>query len=1036
MKELGPGTLGSIKQGNAVLFLGAGASVGARNNDERILLGDDLKDRLADTFLNGVGRNWSLSKVAEYAADQTSWQKVQRYVAQQLEGYQPAPQHLKIADLRWKAIITTNYDQIIEKAYRENAKPTQRIERVIRNNDSYVQHLCDPSVVPYIKLHGCISCITDPDLRLVLANEDYMRFKTSRSNLAMNFQQLAKECTVIFVGYKLEDPHIQQILFDLSDSNVPRQRYVYVEPDLNDLEITYWRGKRFDVIKDTFFGFLEYLTKEISRSDVQLSKLLKRNTTALSRKIAGHQTPSTDLLWYLENGATFVDTQIARDGIATSAFYRGYSDDWSFLAANLDSRRSIVDSILKSVFLSSGSEQGVIVSALTGYAGAGTTVALKRIAWDAVKNHEKSVLYLSGQGLFRADLIEELADLINERLFVIVDDAPSHAETLTKSIRQFKLNGRNISFLLAGRTNEWNNHCETLDPFVDTALEIGDLRTREIIELIEKLEIHHCLGVLSDYTRDERIKIFEDSQAANRQLLIALFHATQGKNLAEIAHDEYNRIEPRKAQEIYADICTLNRFGAPVRAGLIARLSNIRIEEFRRNFIRPLEQVVIVESSARNADFTYRARHSQIAEWVFDIAFESPDRKISQLIRFLSCLNTDYITDRDTMEKMLRGKSLAGAFDDKRLVGRLYAAAIEANIRQSYIWHQRANYELNHSGTDFHAALGFINKSMALEQKNTLAQRHTKARILRSLAKQERNQLQKQRYREDIFELLSAHMQKSKDTRPYSLLIDTLIDQMDEIMQESGNEEAIASLVSRIQRHFLEGFQRFSDDPYLLTTQARFSEKLDDTPKSLEILKKAFLKDRSNSFIAIRLARRLIANSDITGANSIIRECLSENPTDKHLNLEMAKTLMLNPAADIDTLHQYLNRSFTKGDSHHEARFIAARHFFVNSQEGRATELFRELKSGSFSMEQKRFIRSRQKDPNNRELAIFSGRIHTIYDAYAFVHCRMFSQDIHMRIVDSDKSDDSFKLQQGQDVTFNLGFCYLGPEAINVKPTL
>ena len=320
MSGLGPGTLASIKQGTAVLFLGAGASLGAVANDRKIPLGDDLRNLIANHFLSGQGKDWTLSKVAELAADQSDWISVQKYVAKNLEVFGPSDFHRKIPNFRWKAIFTTNYDLIVEKAYRENEDRIQRLAPVIRDNENYLESLTDPTCVPYVKLHGCVSYVSDPSSRLVLCNEDYARFSEYRSNLVAHFRQIARESTVIFVGYNLADPHIQQILFDVSDPNVSKPRYVLVQPELKRIEIDYWSARRVDVFQGTFEAFLFHISSQVSTSEITLSALVSDGANPLTKKIASHTKPSADLLWYLSHGVEYVSPASSVGASDASAF--------------------------------------------------------------------------------------------------------------------------------------------------------------------------------------------------------------------------------------------------------------------------------------------------------------------------------------------------------------------------------------------------------------------------------------------------------------------------------------------------------------------------------------------------------------------------------------------------------------------------------------------------------------------------------------------------------------------------------------------
>ena len=80
-----------VRDGKAVLFLGAGASAGATHPDGRSALKDDeLRDLISDRFLGGARRDQTLARVADYAKVISSSQEVEKLVAGQFEPLRPA----------------------------------------------------------------------------------------------------------------------------------------------------------------------------------------------------------------------------------------------------------------------------------------------------------------------------------------------------------------------------------------------------------------------------------------------------------------------------------------------------------------------------------------------------------------------------------------------------------------------------------------------------------------------------------------------------------------------------------------------------------------------------------------------------------------------------------------------------------------------------------------------------------------------------------------------------------------------------------
>ncbi len=94
-----------------------------------------------------------------------------------------------------------------------------------------------------------------------------------------------------------------------------------------------------------------------------------------------------------------------------------------------------------------------------------------------------------------------------------------------------------------------------------------------------------------------------DADHADRQLLVALHELTQGKPFEEIIYDEYRKIRPATAQQIYLDIATMHQFGANARAGAISRIAGIGFEDFQQEFLGPLIDTIHIKTDPYTRDY-------------------------------------------------------------------------------------------------------------------------------------------------------------------------------------------------------------------------------------------------------------------------------------------------------------------------------------------------------------------------------------------------------------------------------------------------
>ena len=345
--KLTPWLLGAIKNGEAILFLGAGSTMGARRQDGKPPpSGLQLRDLLSETFLGGKRKEWPLDRVADYAKNLSTLGAVQSVIREQFEDLKPAPFHFLIPKFRWYAIVTTNYDLVLERTYERTSDRLQNLAPIIRDGDNFSQKLRDPNLVPYLKLHGSISVINDSSLPLILASEEYAKYEKNRTRLFGHFKDWGLEHPIIFCGYQIADPNIQHILFDLADLGISRPLYALVNPSLDELDETVWRGRRFETLKADFETFLKYLDQTIPFHARVISALRRTDQLSIARWFVTQIQPSDGLIEYLDGELEYVFNGIPTEGISPSAFYRGLTNSWEAFKQNLDIRRRVTDDIL------------------------------------------------------------------------------------------------------------------------------------------------------------------------------------------------------------------------------------------------------------------------------------------------------------------------------------------------------------------------------------------------------------------------------------------------------------------------------------------------------------------------------------------------------------------------------------------------------------------------------------------------------------------------------------------------------------------
>lgn len=1020
-----------VREGNVVLFLGAGATRGATDPQGRQPPdAQQLSNLLAEKFLGKeyVGR--ALDQVAALAISETDVVTVQTFIAQQFVEFQPAEFHKLIPTFVWSAIATTNIDLILERAYDAVTGRLQTPVPFIKNGQRIEDRLRATNSVIFLKLHGCITRIDDDSNQLILTRDQYVTHRVSRSRLFERLREFAQERPMLFVGRSPADMDLQMILSEVTSVNETMPRSYLLAPNIAGADERYWTARKIGCLRGSLEEFLRALNADIAPTFRKLATGMQGTPHPVSKRFSSAMPLSVSLLAFLSRDVDYVHSALPTPPPNARAFYRGYFADWSPIVNNLDVTRTISDTIIADNFLTGEEERSSVqeLIVLKGHAGSGKSVTLRRIAWEAGTQYEKLCLFAKEAGRVDYESIRELHMLSRLRIFLFVEPASDHKDTIKRLLSECRREKIPLTIITAERHGEWNSQCEELDTYVTREYELRYLSAHEIDELIVLLARHKSLGHLEQLTPEERQQAL--AKKANRQLLVALHEATLGKAFEDIIFDEYESISSPEARTLYRTVCIFHRLGVSTRAGLLSRVHQIPFRKFRESLFKPLDFIVFARFDELVRDHVYRSRHPIIANMVVERALLNPKDRFDDYIRVIRWLDVDYEADRLALRDITNAKQLRSLFAEADFVHEIFRAAKERDPLNPSILQQEASFEMGAPSGDYELATDLLQKARKLNPRNSSIQ-HSLAELSLKKAARAQRPAEKEKYRAEARTLANSLINGgAHESHPYHTLLKIGLEELAEQMGASEDvSSANAKKIGELEGLLGRARTRFPGDSYVLDAEAQLSELLGKHPRGLLALQVAFQKDKRNPYIASRLARMHEDAGRIDAAVEVLKECVEVNPSEKNINFRLAILLDKVPGTTTQDLKYYLRHSFTKGDSHYEAQFRYARLEFLDGNAGQAMEIFEQLASAPVP------IRIRERPQGEVVGVRYSGIVVKLDESYVFLNrdgkaSRIFAPR------DNIEPKTWAGLEFHSRVTFGLAFNYFGPIALNVKREL
>ncbi len=640
-----------IKPEQTSLLLGAGASVpsGApsgvqlahslANRANPPIDGDEL-DEVAGIFLNRLGRAALVAAVRE-----------------ELKGLTPTGGLLGIATFKWRAIFSTNFDSLVEEAYRQGRVPLD----VVRSNYDFSKDR-DSSRTTLFKIHGCISQdIADGNnARLVLTESDYDDVGRYRQALFASLEANMHTSDTLIIGQSLRDRHLRDLakkVASLSGEGIPGRVFLLsYEEDEARADLFEQRGIR------VAFGSLDDFVHAMA-------------STAPTSNTPAYSTASTDVAWLAPRLATST-LAVAHSVTLTpnaTALFEGSAATYADIANGLTIQRTVTKRLAEL----QDSAKGYFVT-LSGAGGVGKTTAVRELL---VRRHGEQFLCWEHLNDFTLDVdgwIEKEAELrrANRQGILFVDDAPATMAEVNRLVdRLGSIERPYLRVVLTATTPQWSSRAKSRYFFSRGSIErLSRLTETDIDQLVNLVDRESSISDLvspsfKQLGRSERVKRLRDR--CNADMFVCLKNIFATEALDQILLQEFALLGPEE-QDVYRTVAALQAMGSRVHRQLVVRLLGIDAGILSSLLQRMDEVVTEYPIDERYGLYGWTTRHDVIADVIATYKFADQEELYALLARLIDGLNPVLELEKTTANSIASdGMGIARLTDRERQISLL-----------------------------------------------------------------------------------------------------------------------------------------------------------------------------------------------------------------------------------------------------------------------------------------------------------------------------------------------------------------------------
>jgi len=643
-----------IEPSRTALILGAGSSVpsGAPT-------GAQLAQRLWRDVAKVDPASDDLTETSSILERRYGRRAVIDIIVQILGGLEPTGGLLGLPKFGWREVFTTNFDRLIEKAFKRNGQEIT----VYRSNYDFSSKEFTVGTKLF-KIHGCISQDTALGHKagMTITERDYENYKDYRQALFATLKASLLTGDVLVIGQSLKDRHLQDLLKEVLGAKIegsPGQIFLLAY-DKDDLRAPLLEDRGVRVA----FGGIDDLVKALSSDFVEAKAEAAAEATGLL---------PISLLPVVREVATEL-----KKPTSISSMFNGKPATYSDIRAGATFERTVLARSLEDLASGAGNTVTVI-----GAAGVGKTTFARQLALKLYENgmqvweHVADFPFLhqpwtgverglSAKGEAATLLIDECTHALRQASALI-----DHLASLEKPALRVVLTGN--SALWAPRVKSPNFYKR------GAVVNLSRLEDAEINGLINLVEFNTEVATLvtPQFRKQPRVKKFSAlRQKCASDMFVCLKNVFANESLDVILLQESDELS-ENYQEYYRYVAALEAAGTRVHRQLLIRMLGVppaTVEAILGGLTGIIDEYDVLP---REGIYAWSTRHIVIARKIAAYKFSQLEEIVSLFKLIIDNINPAVAIELQTLRNICDYEFGIGRLGDSEIRQNLYRRLIE-----------------------------------------------------------------------------------------------------------------------------------------------------------------------------------------------------------------------------------------------------------------------------------------------------------------------------------------------------------------------